>query len=52
MKRLRKGQGIALSTWLGCIEETDRKLAGFKIWCDFYNCNMTPDEAVEIVKRG
>ena len=49
MKRLRKGQGIALSTWLGCIEETDRK---FKIWCDFYNCDMTPSEAVEIVKRG
>ena len=49
-KKLRKGQGVALSTWLGEISEEDRKLAGFKMWRDYYDCGMSPDEALMAVK--
>ena len=52
IKNIRKGMGVAMSTWLGYIDDDDRKLAGFKVWRDFYEDDMNPIEATNIVRRG
>ena len=49
-KKIRKGMGIAFTVWLGHIEDDDKKLAGFYVWRDFYDCNMLPEEAVMSVR--
>ena len=52
LKNIRKGRGVSYPVWYGHIDKEDRKLAGFKTWRDFYECDMNPDEAVMRVKMG
>ena len=49
-KRLRRGQGVSFSVWYGELSDTDKQLATFLVWREFYNDNFTPIEAVMKVK--
>jgi hypothetical protein len=50
-KKLIKGHGVPLTVWLAEFSKGERGLATLKIWRDFYECGMTPNEAL-IVVRG
>tara|TARA_R110000744_G_scaffold34094_1_gene79697 strand:+ start:16600 stop:16782 length:183 start_codon:yes stop_codon:yes gene_type:complete len=49
-KRLIKGHGIPLTVWVEELTKEERSLATWKIWRDFYECGMTPSEALSVVK--
>lgn len=52
VRNIRKGMGIAYSTWLGYVDDETKKLAGFKVWRDYYENDMNPEEAMRYVRMG
>ena len=51
-KNIRKGMGVAYSTWLGHIDEDVKRQAGFRVWRDYYESDMNPYEAMLYVRMG
>tara|TARA_R100000458_G_C8262193_1_gene237597 strand:+ start:1557 stop:1721 length:165 start_codon:yes stop_codon:yes gene_type:complete len=52
MRNIRKGMGVAYSTWLGHIDKEIKDKAGFRVWRDFYENDMNPQEAMRYVEMG
>jgi len=50
VKKLIKGHGVPLTVWIAELSKEERGLATWKIWRDFYECGMTPNEALVVVK--
>ena len=44
--KIRKGLGVAFSTWLGHIPEDIKNKVSWKTWRDFYNDGMSPQDAL------
>jgi hypothetical protein len=43
---MRKCQGVPLTKWLGEIPEEVKNKASFLVWREFWNADLTPEDAI------
>lgn len=46
MRNIRRGRGVALTTWLGYIPEDILNKAPFQVWRGFWQDGLNPKEAM------